>query len=56
MKVLVKWAHMVLCLFSTVALIGIGNSPLITKDQFICALFVYSYMILLLIALFKEDY
>lgn len=56
MKAIMKWVHMVICFFLTAALIGIANSPKITKDQFIGVLFVYFYMISLLIALFKDDY
>ena len=55
MKELMKWIHMVVCLLLTFSLIGIVNSPLITKDEFCGALFVYLYMVVLLIALFKED-
>ena len=56
MKELMKWIHMVVCLFLTFSLIGFANSPSITKDEFIVALFVYLYTVVLLIALFKEDY
>ena len=56
MKELMKWIHMVICLFLTFFLIGLANSPLITKQEFIGALFVYLYMVVLLIVLFKEDY
>lgn len=55
MKDLMKWVHMVMCFFATATLIGTAISPHITKDQFVGALFVFIYMILIAIALFKED-
>lgn len=56
MTTLMKWIHMVICGAATAIVIGLANSPLITKNEFIGALFVYLYIILLLIALFKKDY
>ena len=56
MKQIMKWIHLLVCVFSTFALIGIANSHQITKDQFIGAFCMYTYMICLLITLFKKDY
>lgn len=46
---------MVVCVFLLAVLIGMANSPVITKGDFIGAMFVYAYMVLLLIALFEKD-
>lgn len=55
MKSLMKGLHSTTCGISTVILFMLANSPQITKNQFLLALTVYIYMVLLLIALFKED-
>ena len=55
MKDFMKWLHMVVCGVSTVFLIMMTCSPKVTKDLFVLALVVYIYMILLAVALFKED-
>lgn len=55
MKYLMIWLHGVLCILGTVVLLVLISTPCVTKDQFIGALFVYIYMILLLIGLIKED-
>lgn len=55
MKELMKWVHFVVCILSTFVLIGAMGSSLVSKDEFIGALFVYLYMVVLLIALFKEE-
>ena len=56
MKELMKWLHMTLCIFAVAVICGMAVSSHITKDQFIGGLFVFIYMILIAIALFKEDY
>jgi len=55
MKDLMKWLHMILCIFSAAALIGMASSTNVTKNMFIGALFVFVYMVLIMVALFKED-
>jgi len=55
MKDFMKWLHMVVCGVSTIFLIMMACSRFVTKDQFLLALFVYIYMILLAVALFKEE-
>jgi hypothetical protein len=55
MKDFMKWLHMVVCMIATVLLLIIAGATNVTKDQFILALVIYIYMILLSIALFKED-
>ena len=55
MKQLMQWIHSAICGFATVALLLMATSQHITKNQFLLALTVYIYMVLLLIALFKEE-
>ena len=49
-----RWVHAIVCLFLTVALIGIMGSPKYSKDVFMISLFIYFYSILILKALFKD--
>ncbi len=55
MRSLTTWVHGVICVFATVILLAMASSPHITKNQFLFALTVYIYMILLLIGLIKEE-
>ena len=55
MKDFMKWLHMVVCMISTMLLLAMAGATNVTKDQFILALVIYIYMILLAVALFKEN-
>ena len=55
MKDFMKWLHMVVCTVSTVFLIMMAGSPKVTKDLFVLALVIDIYLILLAVALFKEE-
>lgn len=52
---LMTGVHMVMCVFLTAALIGIMVSPHYGKDQFICALTIYAYQLLILNALLTKN-
>ena len=54
MITVLAWINSILCLFGIAVLIGLANSPSITKDQFIVGLFVWVYMVLISIALIKS--
>jgi Ca2+/Na+ antiporter len=56
MKAIMTWLHMVICILATVAFFTMAGSPHISKDQFIIVLVVYTYMILILIALLKDNF
>ena len=55
MKDFMKWLHMTICAIATIILLIMMGATHVTKDQLILGLFIYIYMILLLIALFKEE-
>ena len=51
---ILAFVNTVLCVFGLGVLIGLANSPDITKDVFIIGLFVWIYMVLISIALIKS--
>ena len=54
MITILAFVNTVLCVFGLGVLIGLANSPDITKGVFIIGLFVWIYMVLISIALIKS--
>jgi hypothetical protein len=54
MITILAWINTILCVFGFGLLIGLANSPDISKDVFIVSLFVWVYIVLISIALIKS--
>jgi hypothetical protein len=54
MREIFLWVNSLLCLFGFFALIGIVNSPFITKGEFIGVLGIWICLVLVSITLYKR--
>ena len=54
MITILAWINTTLCVFGFGVLVGLANSPSVTKDLFIVGLCVWVYMVLISIALIKS--